>query len=91
MKSFDEFNEEDSSKDDKSRAKGTKKSKVSKMKHPEEHYKKITHNGFKWWGFVDGLHNFSKKEGKGFINMKVREEQLTNGDFEFMADKGLTL
>lgn len=61
------------------------------MKHSKEHYRKITHNGFVWYGFCDGFHCFSKKEKSGYLNLRCREDQLSNGDFEFMADNGLTL
>ena len=62
------------------------------MEHTKSHYRKITRNGFKWWGFVDGFHNFSKQVDTGkWFNIRCREDQLTNGDFEFMIDGGWTL
>jgi hypothetical protein len=66
------------------------------MKHSKSHYKSITHNGYQWGGY-DGndMHFFTKevKEGYrvvGYLELKCSEEDLTNGNFEFMADNGLT-
>lgn len=66
--------------------------KQKERKYPKEHYRTIKANGFSWFGFLDGLHHFSKQRADGkYAQIRCREEQLENGDFEFMAENGLTL
>jgi hypothetical protein len=60
------------------------------MLHKKEHYKKLSYDGFSWYGFFDGLHHFSRKESKGYTEITCTEEMLTNGDIEFMVKHGLT-
>jgi hypothetical protein len=69
------------------------------MKHSKQHYRDIKSNGYEWFGFIDGLHHFTKEHG-GFIDGKFipktyselicSEECLENGNFEFMAKHGFT-
>lgn len=53
--------------------------------------KLINHNGFKWFSFSNGIHSFSKKTDKGFTVVECSEEQIYNGDLEFMCENGLTI
>ena len=65
------------------------------MKNKKEYYKDLHKskdlNGFNWWGFIEGVHYFSKQEDVGFAEICCSEEQLDNGDIEFMCENGLTL
>jgi len=62
-----------------------------KMKHPKSYYKNLPdYNGYKWIGFEKGKHIFSKKESKGYATIKATEEDLTNGNIEFMTEHGLS-
>lgn len=48
-------------------------------------------NGYSWTHFRDGIYYFSRKEQTGYSQICCSEEQLTNGDLEFMAENGYTL
>lgn len=65
------------------------------MKNSKYYYKSLHEtknlNGFRWWGFIDGIHNFSNKEVDGWINIECTDDNIENGDIEFMCEKGLTL
>ena len=53
------------------------------------HYK--THNGFTWsFDDDDGAHVFTKKTPNGYAEMRLLASDMTNGNFEFMAENGLT-
>ena len=60
------------------------------MKHHKQHYKDLRYNGFRWFGFIDGIHHFSKKVTNGYLEMQLVEEDLENGNAEFMSENGLT-
>lgn len=54
-----------------------------------------TYNGFKWGFDEKGAHHFVKeiKEGwqtKGYEEMRCLPSDMENGNFEFMAENGLT-
>ena len=65
------------------------------MKNTKEYYEDLQKskdlNGFEWWVFIEGVHYFNKREGRGFVEVCCSEEQIDNGDIEFMCAKGLTL
>ncbi len=56
-----------------------------------EKYRNLSYNGYKWVGVEDGIHTFSKQSGNGFYVIECTEEQLSNGDIEFMTERGITL
>jgi hypothetical protein len=61
------------------------------MKFDKEKYRNLTFNGFVWWGFVEGLHNFRKELERGkWLNVQCTEEQLYNGDIQYMTEKLIT-
>jgi len=63
------------------------------MKHSKAHYKNLPkHNGFKWFGYDNGYHHFSKHiHGKGYAHIKLLESDLEcDKNFKLMLDKGLT-
>jgi hypothetical protein len=63
--------------------------KGGQMKHPKSYYKNLpTYNGYKWFGYENGKHLFSKKEGNGYSTIKAKEEDLNNGNIEFMTQYG---
>lgn len=47
-------------------------------------------NGYEWIYFEDGLHFFSKKLETGYSSIACNQEDLNNGNIEYMAEKGLT-
>jgi len=62
-----------------------------KMKHLKSHYKNLpSYSGYKWRGFSNGKHSFVKKDVKGYIEIEALEEDLTNGNIEFMAENDLS-
>jgi hypothetical protein len=73
--------------------------KLGKMKHIKAYYQ-ILHqtkelNGFKWFGYCENskgeyLHHFQKQEGKKWIEIKATEEDIENGNLEFMAKNNLS-
>ena len=52
-------------------------------------HKKI--NGYEWFDFDRGIHSFQKKTEKGWLLIECSEEQLHDGDIEFMTLHGWTL
>lgn len=56
-------------------------------------YSGLTFNGFVWFNHYQGVHSFQKKSDDGYKweLIQCTEEQLTNGDIEFMTQNGLTL
>ena len=57
--------------------------------------KQMTSNGYKWIYDEDGAHFFMKevKEGyrtTGYLEMRCLPSDLSNGNFEFMCEHGLT-
>jgi hypothetical protein len=51
-------------------------------------------NGYSCYWIEKGIYSFSKKTPKGptrYSTIECEEEQLTNGDIEFMTLNGLTL
>lgn len=79
------------------RLKGTNESRISgevkKINEVSdtEKYRDLSYNGYKWVGVEDGIHTFSKQSGNGFYVIECTEEQLSNGDIEFMTERGITL
>lgn len=67
-------------------------------KHKKKHYIDLSHNGFKWVGYWDGLHHFSKQkqyplngrwEG-GYLELKCLESDIEDGSWKYLADHGYT-
>ena len=64
------------------------------LKHPKSHYRKITHNGYKWRGFADGLHFFSRKQQNPdvsytcyqYASLQCLESDLEDGTFKELAE-----
>ena len=50
-------------------------------------------NGFRWFSHYKGVHDFTKRsEGSySYAHIQCTEDQLTNGDIEFMTEHGWTL
>lgn len=62
------------------------------MTHNKAHYQAIIYNGFKWYCFEEGVHYFSKRLDNGlYAEICCKEEQLTNGSFQYIAAENLTL
>ena len=58
------------------------------MKQDKAFYKKLgVPSGWRWWGFVDGLHNFSKRVDGGFYNVRVSEKDIEDGSYLQLLDK----
>lgn len=53
--------------------------------------KNLSFNGFQWFSFNNGIHSFSKKSPKGFMHIQCSDDQLHNGDIEYMAEHELSL
>lgn len=52
----------------------------------------LTVNGYQRYLIMDGIHYFQRREPDGrFARIMCEEEQLKNGDIEFMTENGLTL
>lgn len=48
-------------------------------------------NGFNWAFYDDGLHSFTKKTDKGYLECKMTEQDIQDpGQFEFMLSKGFS-
>ena len=61
------------------------------MKYTKTEMKKMpTIQGFKYWGYSDGLYNFSKQIGKGYINIACNEDDLSDASYLSMMDMGIT-
>lgn len=50
-----------------------------------------TVNGYELMLMANGLNYFSKKETAGCLEIVCTDEQLKNGDIQFMTKHGLTL
>ena len=61
------------------------------MKFDKTKYQDLQFNDFKWIYWDRGLHCFQKKESNGFSILHCSEEQIANGDLEYMTLHGLTL
>jgi hypothetical protein len=46
------------------------------------------YKGYKWVGFWDGYHHFVKKEEKGYLDIKVTDRDIENGNYKDMIDYG---
>ena len=62
------------------------------MIHSKEHYKTLSKDGYKWTGFWDKFHHFTKEVNnpRGYLTVACTDEDLTNGNFDFMIKHGLT-
>jgi hypothetical protein len=60
------------------------------MLHLKSHYQSLNYNGYTWSGYWSKRHHFTKREGAGYLHIQCTEEQLTNGDIEFMCEHGLS-
>ena len=58
-----------------------------------EKYIGMVFNGYKWFSHYKGVHRFQKRTNDRYRWMLIEctEEQLYNGDIEFMAENGWTL
>jgi len=58
-----------------------------------EKYIGMEFNGYRWFNHYKGVHSFQKRTNDGYRWMLVEctEEQLYNGDIEFMTKHGWTL
>ncbi len=61
------------------------------MKFDKTKYQDLQFNDFKWIYWDRGLHCFQKKESNGFSILHCSEEQIANGDLEYMTLHGITL
>lgn len=57
------------------------------MKSP---YQSHTANGFTWAYDEGGAHFFSKKNDTGYLLMRCLPDDMTNGNFTYFAEHGLT-
>ena len=53
--------------------------------------KNLSFNGYTCYYHHNGIYSFQKKVDKGYSQIECTEEQLTNGDIEFMTLHGWTL
>ncbi len=63
------------------------------MKHSKQFYKDLPkHNGFKWFGFINGKHHFQKHvHGRGWVEIVLLESDLEcDKNFKIMCEKELT-
>ena len=60
------------------------------MKYKKEHYKKINIGGYYWGGFWDNMRHFVKKEKRGYLSITCDEEDLENGNLEYMVENRMT-
>ena len=61
------------------------------MKYSKQWYKDLKlPNGYKWAFYDNGLHSFIKRNDKGFIETRVNEEDIENGDYLLMMFYGQT-
>lgn len=54
-------------------------------------HKDLEFNGYKCYYFEKGIYSFQKQVGKNYSGIECTEEQLTNGDIEFMTTHGWTI
>lgn len=55
------------------------------MKEKKEYYKKLNPNGFKWHGFINGLHLFVKQVNRKYLSVQCNESDLNNGNIDYMT------
>ncbi len=48
-------------------------------------------NGYEWFAFDRGVHSFQKRVGKWYSLVECSEDQLHNGDIDFMTKHNYTL
>ena len=53
-------------------------------------YMDLEFNGYKWFGFDNGFHMFSKRVGDLYATIEATQWHIDNGDIEFMAKHDLT-
>lgn len=53
--------------------------------------KNLSFNGYTCFAHSHGIYSFKKKDTGGYWEIECTEEQLINGDIEFMTLHGLTL
>lgn len=65
----------------------------TKPRFDAEKYIGMEFNGYKWANHYKGVHSFQKQteDGRGWMLVECTEEQLSNGDAEFMTKHGWTL
>lgn len=54
------------------------------MKNDKVTYQNIEINGFRWAGFWDKMHHFTKHEGKGWLEISCAENDIDNGNIKDM-------
>ena len=55
-------------------------------------YPELIVNGYRRFLTLDGIHYFERREPDGrFARIECEEEQLHNGDIEFMTENGITI
>ena len=55
-------------------------------------YIDLEFNGYRWFSHFKGVHSFQKKLNDGrWGKIECSEEQLNNGDIQFMAEHEMTL
>lgn len=56
------------------------------MKQNKSFYQSLpTYNGFKWVGFWDGLHHFTKRFELGWLEIMANDEDIETNNIEDMA------
>jgi hypothetical protein len=53
--------------------------------------KNLSFNGYTCFCHSHGIYSFKKKDNGGYWEIECTEEQLSNGDIEFMTENGITL
>jgi len=58
-----------------------------------EKYIGLEFNGYKWFSHHKGVHSFQKRsdDGHRWMLIQCTEDQLSNGDADFMTKNGWTL
>ena len=57
------------------------------MKQKKQFYQDLpTYNGFKWSGYWDKFHHFTKKVDNGYLEIKCTESDIESGNIIDMAN-----
>lgn len=68
-----------------------KASENHRLENKKIYFQNLSFNGFQWTGSDRGIHSFQKKTALGYQLIECSEDQLHNGDLEFMTEHGLSL
>jgi hypothetical protein len=60
------------------------------MANKKSYYTALNFDGFKWAGYWDNFHHFTKKESKGYLEIRCTDIDILDGNLQDMIKLGMT-